>query len=115
VSYAAAPVQIPDHELVIGNTYSGSAQLYDESGVVYDITGATGVAQVRTEAGGLLLLSPTVTITGATGLVSWSSTAAATAALSPGPATLGVTVTFADASVLEICWSRVTIRLGYTS
>lgn len=111
MAYTSPPV-IWHHELVIGDTYSPAViRLTDADGDPYDLTGATGVAELRTEPGGMLLLTPTVALVDADdGQFSWSSTAAATAGLVPAKARYSVRLTFADGSKRTILEGTVLIR-----
>lgn len=99
MSYTAPPKRY-DHELVVGDTYLVIGRLLDAAGTAYDITGATGVAKVRSEPSGEVLLTPTVSLVtdGSDGYFQWTATAATTAALAPGRAQFALRLTFADGS-----------------
>lgn len=107
-----APPQVFDHDLWIGDTYQPAViQLLDSTGAAYNLTGASGVCELRTESGGEILLAPTVSLTdAANGKFTWSSTAVQTAALKPGRAVFGVRLTFGDGTKRTILIGTVTIR-----
>lgn len=111
MAYTADPVTWP-HQLVIGDTYQPAiVTLEDDDGAAYNLTGATGVCQIRTEPGGTLLLSPTVSLVdAANGQFTWISAAASTASLQPQRAKYSVRLTFADATVRTIVEGPITIR-----
>lgn len=111
MAYTAPPVRW-DHELIIGDTYQPlTAALQDGDDAAIDITGATGTMQIRTEPGGALLATGTVTITSAVdGEFQWSIAAATTAQLQPQRAQYSVRLTFADATVRTVLEGTVQIR-----
>ena len=75
-----------DHELIIGDTYQITVTIEDEdTGAAIDLSGVTaGTVKLRTEPGGVVVLSPTVDLTDkATGQISWSSANTDTDDLTP--------------------------------
>jgi predicted alpha/beta-hydrolase family hydrolase len=115
VPYTAPPMKW-DHELIIGDTYQpATVQLVDADDVAYPLDGATGECQIRTEPGGELLLSPTVTVDGTTDTFTWSSAVAATAVLLPQRAKYSLRLTFSDGSKRTVLEGVVTIRRSVVS
>jgi hypothetical protein len=106
-----------DWTLLIGDTAQpASFILEEEDGTPYDLTGVTGECQIRAEAGGLVLLEPTVTVTDATaGTFTFSSPSTATDDLAPGRARYAVRLTWPDATVRTVVEGTVTIRLSAVS
>jgi hypothetical protein len=110
--YTASPVTY-DHALVIGDTYQpATVTLTDGDGVPHALTGVTGTCEVRETIGGVVLLSPTVTIISpaANGQFSWSSLPAATALLSPGTARYAIRLTWPSGVVRTVLEGQITIR-----
>lgn len=103
-----------DHELILGDSYSpGVVSLEDENGDAFDITGATGVVQVKTEAGTVVAaFVPTVALVGdgTLGTFEWTSSAASTSALSAGKYIYAVRLTFADATIKTVVEGMITVR-----
>lgn len=101
-----------DWTLLIGDTAQpASFVLEDAAGVAYDLTGVTGECQIRQETGGLVILTPTVTITDATaGTFTFAAPASATADLAPGRARYAVRLTWPDETARTIVEGTVTIR-----
>lgn len=99
MAYTADTVRY-DHRLVIGDTYIVVLRLVESDGTAFDISGATGAAVLRSEPGGVAILTPTVALVtdGSDGYLQWSASAAATAALLPGRARYAVRLTFADST-----------------
>lgn len=106
-----------DHELIIAETYDpATVTLTQEDGSVYDLTGATGEVQLRTEPGGALVLEPTwAAISAAAGTFRWSATPAETADLVPGTYRYAVRLTFSGGTVRTVLEGRVTVRRGVVS
>ncbi len=108
--YTADPKQY-DHRLVIGDTYLVIGTLLDSAGAVYDITGATGTAKLRSEPGGQVIATPTVSLytDGTDGKFQWTIAAATTAGLAPGRARYAVRLTFADSTVKTVVEGTIDI------
>jgi hypothetical protein len=78
-----------DHELIIGDTYRVELVLEDEdTGAAIDLSAVTaGTVKLRTEPGGVVLLTPSVSLADkATGKIVWSSPNTTTDDLQPGTA-----------------------------
>lgn len=98
-----------NHELVIGNTYRQIAALTDEDGAAIDITGLTGVCQIKDEVNGTVIASPIVSIISASaGTLQWVLAAASTATIEPDSYVYHVTVTYASGDVETICNGQIT-------
>lgn len=110
-TYTADPQQY-NHDLWIGDTYEPvTVRLVDSTGTAYNLTGVTGACELRTEDGGQVLLSPTVSLVDAAdGKFKWTSTATDTAALKPGFAVFGVKLTWGDGTKKTILFGRVSLR-----
>jgi hypothetical protein len=106
-----SPPQYFDHELVAGDTYQAAVvTLLDGAGAAYDLTGVTGLAELRERVGGAVVLTPTVTITSpAGGQFTWASPAAQTASLRPDTYNYGVRLTWGDGTVRTILAGVVTV------
>jgi hypothetical protein len=105
-----------DHELVIGDTYQVILDLTDaDTGTALDLSAVTaGTAKLRAEAGGEVILTPTVDLTDkATGVVSWSASNTATASLTPQTCVYAVQLT--SAVVKTVVEGRVLIRRSAVS
>ncbi len=86
-----------DFPLVVARAFVLDCVYQDPPGTAFDLTGATGVCQIRAEPGGQLLLSPTVEITDAVaGAFRISASSTDTAGLLPGRARYEVTFDFDD-------------------
>lgn len=110
--YTADPVSY-DHALVIGDTYQpATVTLTDSTGTPHALTGVTGVCELRSEIGGVLLLSPTVTILtpAANGQFTWASLPAATAALSPGTVRYAIRLTWPSGVVRTVLEGQIVVR-----
>jgi hypothetical protein len=100
-----------DHELVIGDTYRIVVTL-KSAGVAYDITGATGTCEIRTEVGGTLLASPTVSLVtdGTDGQFQAVLAYATTATLTAQRAQYSARILFADGDRRTIIEGVVDLR-----
>lgn len=100
-----------DHDLIIGDTYRVSLVLEDEdTGAALNLSAVTaGTVKLRTEPGGVVLLTPTVDLSAkATGQVVWTSPHTTTDDLQPGTAVYALQlVSDTYTTVVE---GRVTIR-----
>ncbi len=109
-TYAGEPMIHPV-TVIIGDSWSLDVTLEDEDGVAFDITGMTGVCQIRSEPGSVVVATPTVAITSAAaGQFSATLSAATTANLSPGSYRYAVRCTFADGSVRTVLEGVATVR-----
>ncbi len=113
MAFTARPATYDD-EILIGDTLTREAELLDEDGDAYDVSGATGTCQIRTEPGGTLLASPTVTLpnSGTDGLVRWTLAAASTSALTAQTARWALRLTLSDSTVHTILEGVMRIRQG---
>lgn len=110
MSYTAGPVRW-DHDLIIGDTYFPAVAALATDDVALDITGATGVAELRAEPGGAVVASPTVAlIDGAAGTFKWALPAATTAIIPARSYLYFVRLTFADGSIRTVLEGRVNAR-----
>lgn len=102
-----------DHELIIGDTYRVELVLEDEdTGAALNLSGVeSGVCKLRTEPGGVVILTPTVDLTNkASGKIVWSSPSTTTDDLQPGTAWFGLQLT--SDIVATIVEGQVVIRRG---
>jgi hypothetical protein len=104
-----------DHELIIGDSYLPAmfvAWEDEDKTVRADITGATGVWMIKSEPGGLVLLSGAVTLDDAAeGEFSWGQPdKTLTSALAPQTAEYCVRMTWANGTGDTVAEGRVVIR-----
>jgi hypothetical protein len=113
---ASIPVVRYDWRLIPGDTVSVAFAVKDSTDTAVSLAGASGVCQIRSEAGGELLLSPAVTVTdAATGAFTIASSAASTADLAPGIARYAVRLTLGDATVYTVREGTVSITASVIS
>ncbi len=101
-------------ELVIGDSWEGTAEVLDDDGSALDITGATAEVQFRRPSGAALDLTVTVDAStdAALGLVHWSVPYADTEGLAEGPVDYGVRVTLDGGYRQHILRRRMRLVLG---
>lgn len=110
MAWTADP-QRHDSTLIVGDTWLLQLTLEDADGVAHDLTGVTGVASVRSEPGGLVVATPTVTVTSADdGEVEVTMPAEDTAEMVPGNFRYAVRLTWPDGVVRTIVEGTITAR-----
>jgi hypothetical protein len=100
-----------DTTLIVGDTWLVEATLEDASGVPHDLTGVTGEASIRSEPGGVVVATPTVSVTSATdGEFSVSVPATTTADLAPGSYRWAARLEWGDGTIKTVVEGRLTVR-----
>ncbi len=101
------------HELIIGDDYRPLVygRLKDPTGAFYSLSGASGVAKVKTEFGGEVLATPTVTFAqdATSWYFYWALADDVTALLKPQEAYLSVRITFSDGTKKTVVRTQIAI------